>query len=154
MTLDEGNISAQQFRFAVISARFNDFIVNQMVTGAVDCLKQHDCSEENIEFFKVPGAFEIPVMADRLCREKKYDAVICLGAVIRGETAHFEFVSSAVSSGILQVSLKYGIPCIFGVLTTDTIEQAMERAGTKSSNKGRDFALAAIEMAEIFKKTK
>lgn len=152
MTLDEGNISAQEFRFAVISAKFNDFIVNQMVAGAADCLKIHNCPDENVEFFKVPGAFEIPVMADRLCRAKKFDAIICLGAVIRGETAHFEYVSSAVSSGILQVSLKYGVPCIFGVLTTNTIEQAMQRAGIKSDNKGWDFALAAIEMAEVFKK--
>ncbi|RPI65741.1 MAG: 6,7-dimethyl-8-ribityllumazine synthase [Ignavibacteriales bacterium] len=152
MNLHEGNYSATGFRFAIISTRFNDFIVNQLVDGALDCLKRHNCPDENVEIFKVPGAFEIPVMADRVLRDNKFDAVICLGAVIRGATPHFEYVSSAASNGISQVSLKYGKPVIFGVLTTDTIEQAMERAGTKAGNKGKDSAMAAIEMANLFSK--
>jgi 6,7-dimethyl-8-ribityllumazine synthase len=154
MKMHEGNLSASGFRFAIISARFNDFIVNQLVSGALDCLKRHDCDEENIEIFKVPGAFEIPVMADKLAQTKKFDAIICLGAIIRGATPHFDLVANAASSGIANVALKYSLPVIFGVLTTDTIEQAIERAGTKAGNKGWDSAMAAIEMADLFKKVK
>lgn len=150
----EGNLSASGFKFAVISTKFNDFIVNQLVSGAMECLKRHNCPEENIEHYKVPGAFEIPVMADKLLKKGNFDAVICLGAVIRGATPHFEYVSAAAGNGISQVSLKYGVPVIFGVLTTDTIEQAVERASTKVLNKGNDFAIAAIEMADLFSKIK
>jgi len=150
----EGSNSASGLRFAIISARFNDFVVRQLIDGTLECLKKHECQDENIEHFIVPGAFEIPLTADRVIQTKKFDAVICLGAVIRGETPHFEYVSSAVSRGIAEVSLKYGVPVIFGVLTTDTIEQAMERAGTRAGNKGGEFALAAIEMADLLKKIK
>ena len=154
MNMVEDKLSAAGFKFAVISTKFNDFVVNQLVSGTMECLKQHNCPDENIEHYKVPGAFELPVTADKLLKGGKFNAVICLGAVIRGETPHFEYVSSAAGNGILQVSLKYSTPVIFGVLTTDTIEQAVHRASTKALNKGNDFALAAIEMAEMFSRTK
>jgi 6,7-dimethyl-8-ribityllumazine synthase len=152
MKVHEGKLSASDFRFAIITGRFNDFIVKQLLEGALDCLIRHGCSDDNIEVFKVPGAFEIPVMADRVLQDKKFDAVICLGAVIRGATPHFDHVANAASSGIANVALKYGKPVIFGVLTTDNIEQAIERAGTKAGNKGWDSAMAAIEMADLFRK--
>jgi 6,7-dimethyl-8-ribityllumazine synthase len=154
MKVHEGNLSASAFRFAIIAGRFNDFIVKQLLEGAVDCLYRHGCKEDNIEVFKVPGAFEIPLMADRILQDKKFDAVICLGAVIRGSTPHFDHVANAASSGIAQVALKYGKPVVFGVLTTDNIEQAIERAGTKAGNKGWDSAMTAIEMADLFSKIK
>jgi 6,7-dimethyl-8-ribityllumazine synthase len=154
MKVHEGNFSASGYRFAIIAGRFNDFIVKQLTDGALDCLKRHNCPDENIEVYKVPGAFEIPVTADKVIKTGRFNAVICLGAVIRGATPHFEYVSNAVSSGIAQVSLNSGIPVIFGVLTTDTTEQAIERAGTKAGNKGWDSALAAIEMADLLSKIK
>jgi 6,7-dimethyl-8-ribityllumazine synthase len=154
MKVHEGNLSAAEYRFAIVAGRFNDFIVKQLLEGALDCLKRHGCPDENIEVFKVPGAFEIPLIADKAAQDKKFDAVICLGAVIRGSTPHFDHVANAVSSGTAQAALKNGKPVIFGVLTTDTIEQAIERAGTKAGNKGWDSAMAAIEMADLFKKLK
>jgi 6,7-dimethyl-8-ribityllumazine synthase len=154
MKVHEGNLSASGYRFAIVTGRFNELIVKQLLEGALDCLTRHGCPEDNIEIFKVPGAFEIPVMADKVLQNKKFDAVICLGAVIRGATPHFEYVANAASSGITQVALKYGKPVIFGVLTTDTIEQAVERAGTKAGNKGWDSAMTAIEMADLFSKIK
>jgi 6,7-dimethyl-8-ribityllumazine synthase len=152
MNIIEGSLSAANFKFAIIISRFNEAISSKLLEGAVDCLKRHNCRPENIDVIKVPGAFEIPVTADKAASSKKYEAVICLGAVIKGATPHFEYVASSTSNGIMQASLKNSVPVIFGVLTTDNIEQAIERAGTKSGNKGWDAALTAIEMADLFKR--
>ena len=147
----EGKLVGSGKKFAIIFSRFNEFVGEALLKAAYDCLLKHGVIETNIDVVKVPGAFEIPATADRLASKKKYDAIICLGAIIKGATPHFEYVSSATSNGISQVSQKYSLPIIFGVLTTDTIEQAIERAGTKSGNKGWDAALAALEMADLFK---
>jgi 6,7-dimethyl-8-ribityllumazine synthase len=147
----QGELNAKGLKFGIISSRFNDFITARLLDGAMDGLLRHGAAEADIEVVRVPGAFEIPLAAQRMARAKKYDAVICLGAVIRGATPHFEYVSSEVSKGVAAVSLDAGIPVIFGVLTTDTIEQAIERAGTKSGNKGWDAALSAVEMANLMK---
>lgn len=147
----EGNLIAEDLKFSIVVARFNEFIGGKLLTGAIDALKRHGVADENIEIVWVPGAFEIPVIAKKLAESKKYDAVLCLGAVIRGATPHFDFVSSEVSKGIANVSMQTGVPVIFGVLTTDSIEQAIERAGTKSGNKGFDAAVSAIEMANLLK---
>ncbi|MCJ7553857.1 MAG: 6,7-dimethyl-8-ribityllumazine synthase [Ignavibacteriaceae bacterium] len=152
MKIIEGNLSATNFKFAIVVSRFNETICTKLLEGAIDCLNRHGCRNENIDIIKVPGAFEIPVTADKLAASKKYDSIICLGAVIRGATPHFDYVASSASSGILQTALKNSVPVIFGVLTTDTIEQAFERSGTKSGNKGWDAALTAIEMADLFKR--
>jgi 6,7-dimethyl-8-ribityllumazine synthase len=141
-------ISASDFKFAIVLSRFNESIGKRLLEGAIDCLKKHGCDEKNIDIINVPGAFEIPLAADKAGEKNKYNSIICLGAVIRGETPHFEYISSAVSSGILQVGLKHGLPVIFGVLTTDTVEQAMARSGNEG-NKGWEAALAAIEMANL-----
>ena len=147
----EGKLIGTGKKFAIVFSKFNEFIGDSLLKGANDCLLKHGVTETNIDIIKVPGAFEIPVTADRLASKKKYDAVICLGAIIRGATPHFEYVASVTSNGISQVAQKYSIPIIFGVLTTDTIEQAIERAGIKAGNKGWDSALAALEMADLFK---
>jgi 6,7-dimethyl-8-ribityllumazine synthase len=147
----EGKLSAKDYKFGIIVSRFNDFISQKLLEGSLDCLERHYAENDNISIFKVPGAFEIPLLASKLAESKKYDAIICLGAVIRGATPHFDYVASEVSKGIAQTSLKHGVPVIFGVLTTDTIDQAVERAGTKSGNKGWDAALSAIEMADLLK---
>ena len=147
----QGDLAAKGLKFGIVAARFNDFITSRLVDGAVDGLQRHGVAEGSIEIVKVPGAYEIPLAAQMMARAKKYDAVICLGAVIRGSTPHFEYVSAEVSKGVAAVSMEAGVPVIFGVLTTDTIEQAIERAGTKSGNKGWDAALAAIEMANVMK---
>ena len=147
----QGNVTAQGLKFGIIAARFNDFITGRLVEGALDGLQRHGAAEGDIEIVKVPGAYEIPLAAKMLAQSKKYDAIICLGAVIRGATPHFEYVSAEVSKGIASVSLDSNVPVIFGVLTTDTIEQAIERAGTKSGNKGWDAALSAIEMANLMR---
>jgi len=147
----QGDLTAKGLKFGIIAARFNDFITARLVDGALDALARHGVSEGDIELIKVPGAFEIPLAAKMLAQSKKYNAVICLGAVIRGATPHFEYVSAEVSKGVASVSMESGLPVIFGVLTTDTIEQAIERAGTKSGNKGWDAALSAIEMANLMK---
>jgi 6,7-dimethyl-8-ribityllumazine synthase len=147
----EGNISAEGLRFAIVVSRFNEFISSKLIGGALDALQRHGAKEEQIALVKVPGAFEIPMAAKRLARSGNYDAVICLGAVIRGATPHFDYVASEVSKGIAQVALETSIPVIFGVLTTDSLEQAIERAGAKSGNKGWDAAMAAMEMANLFK---
>lgn len=152
MNLLEGKISAANYKFAIIQSRFNEFIGDKLLESALDCLRRHHCEERNITVVKVPGAFEISVTADKLATQKRFDAIICLGAVIRGATPHFEYVSSSVANGISQTALKFGIPVIFGVLTTDTVEQAIERSGSKAGNKGWDAALAAIEMADLFQK--
>jgi 6,7-dimethyl-8-ribityllumazine synthase len=137
-------------RFAVVVSRFNEFITSKLLGGCMDSLKRHGVDEANIEVVWLPGAFETPLVAQRLARTGKYAGVICLGAVIRGGTDHYEFVANEVAKGIAQASMCTGVPCIFGVLTCDTIEQAIERAGTKSGNKGSDAAVTAIEMANLF----
>jgi 6,7-dimethyl-8-ribityllumazine synthase len=152
MNVIEGNLNASEYKFAIVVSRFNEFITQKLLEGALDCLRRHNCKDENIEIIKVPGAFEIPLAADLAAGKKKYDAVICLGAVIRGATPHFDYVASAAANGILNASLKYSTPVIFGVLTTDTVEQAIERSGSKAGNKGWDAALAAIEMADLSRK--
>lgn len=144
----EGKLLAEGKRFALIVGRFNDFISEKLVSGALDALIRSGADNENIDIVKVPGAFEIPLAAKKLAK-KKYDAIICLGAVIRGATPHFDYVSAEVSKGIATVSLDAEVPVIFGVITTDTIEQAIERAGTKAGNKGWSAAIAAIEMANL-----
>ena len=147
----EGNLTAQGLRFGIVAARFNEFIVSKLVSGALDGLKRHDVKEEDIDIAWVPGAFEIPLVAKKLASSNNYDAVICLGAVIRGATPHFDVVASEVSKGVANVSLETGVPVIFGVLTTDTIEQAIERAGTKAGNKGFEAGVTAIEMINLLK---
>jgi 6,7-dimethyl-8-ribityllumazine synthase len=146
----EGNLLAKGKRFALIVGRFNDFISEKLVSGALDALIRSGADKEDIDIVKVPGAFEIPLVAKKLAQQN-YDALICLGAVIRGATPHFDYVSAEVSKGIATVSLEAQLPVIFGVITTDTIEQAIERAGTKAGNKGWSAAIAAIEMANLMK---
>ena len=147
----EGKISAEGFRFAIIVSRFNDFISSRLVEGALDALKRHGATDEQVSLVKVPGAFEIPHTAKKLVESNRYDAIICLGAVIRGSTPHFEYVAAEVSKGIANVGIESKIPVTFGVLTTDTLEQAIERAGSKAGNKGWDAAIAAMEMVNLFK---
>lgn len=148
----EGNLSAAGLKFGIVVSRFNDFITSHLVDGAVDAIVRHGASESDIDVVKVPGAFEIPPVAKRLCSQNKYDAVICLGAVIRGSTPHFNFVAAEASKGVGAVGLEATIPVLYGILTTDTIEQAIERAGTKSGNKGWETAMSAVEMANLYKK--
>jgi 6,7-dimethyl-8-ribityllumazine synthase len=150
----EGRISAEGLSLAIIVSRFNDFISSKLVEGALDALKRHGMDDEKLTLVKVPGAFEIPMTARRLVKTGKYDAVICLGAVIRGATPHFDYVAAEVSKGIASVSLESNIPVAFGVLTTDNLEQAIERAGSKVGNKGWDAAIAAMEMVNLFKEIK
>ncbi|HKL41000.1 MAG TPA: 6,7-dimethyl-8-ribityllumazine synthase [Clostridia bacterium] len=145
----EGQLIAGEGKFGIIVGRFNEFIGGKLLDGALDGLKRHGVSEENIEIVWVPGAYEIPLVSKKMAKTNNYDAILCLGAVIRGATPHFDYVSSEVSKGIANVSIDTGIPIIFGVLTTDTIEQAIERAGTKAGNKGFDAALSAIEMTNL-----
>jgi 6,7-dimethyl-8-ribityllumazine synthase len=147
----EGELSGKGFKFGIVVSRFNEFISKKLLEGALDCLLRHRTEKKDIEIAWVPGSFEIPVVAQKLAESKKYDALICLGTLIRGSTSHFEYIASEVSKGIASVALKYGIPVIFGVLTTENIEQAIERAGTKSGNKGFNAAESAIEMANLFK---
>ena len=149
----QGDLSGKGLKIGIVAARFNDFITSRLVDGALDGLQRHGVADGDIDILKVPGAYEIPLAAKILAQSKKYNVVICLGAVIRGATPHFEYVSAEVSKGVAAVSLDTGLPVIFGVLTTDSIEQAIERAGTKSGNKGWDAALAAIEMANVIKQT-
>jgi 6,7-dimethyl-8-ribityllumazine synthase len=152
MTLIEGTFASPEGRFAVIAARFNGFIVDQLIAGAIDGLKRHGVADSDIDVVRVPGSFEIPPIAQRLARCEKYAAVLCLGAVIRGETDHYEHVCAAATSGIAHVALHADIPVIFGVLTCDTVEQAQNRAGLKAGNKGFEAALAALEMVKLLQK--
>ena len=147
----EGKISAQGFKFAIVVSRFNDFICGRLLDGALDALLRNGAIEEDIAVAKVPGAFEIPAAARKLANREKYDAIICLGAVIRGSTPHFDYISAEVSKGVAQLSWEANIPVSFGVLTTDNIEQAIERAGSKIGNKGWDAAVSAIEMVNLYK---
>lgn len=145
----EAKLNAKGKRFAIIAGRFNDFITNRLVEGAEDALVRNGAGEDDIDIIKVPGAFEIPLAAKKVTQQAKHDAIICVGAVIRGATSHYDYVCAELSKGIAHVSLETGIPVMFGVLTTDTIEQAIERAGSKAGNKGWDAAVAAIEMANL-----
>lgn len=149
MRIIEGNLVAQGIKVGIVAGRFNEFIVSKLVGGALDGLKRHGLEEDDIEIAWVPGAFEIPLIAQRMAMSDKYDAVICLGAVIKGSTPHFDYVCAEVSKGVASVSLETKKPVIFGVLTTDSIEQAIERAGTKAGNKGYDAAVTAIEMVNL-----
>ncbi len=151
MKLLEGNLIAKGIKVGIVVGRFNEFIGSKLLSGALDALKRHGMDEEDISVAWVPGAFEIPIIAKKMAKSGKYDAVICLGAVIRGATAHFEYVSAEVSKGIATVGLDTEIPVIFGVLTVDSIEQAIERAGTKAGNKGSEAAVTAIEMVNLMK---
>jgi len=148
----EGDLIAHDLQFGIIISRFNDFITNRLLAGALDALYRHGATEDHIEIIKVPGAFEIPYVAKIITQDKKYDSVLCLGALIRGDTPHFEYISAEVTKGIAQVSLDSGIPVIYGVITTDNIEQAIERAGAKAGNKGWRAAVSAIEMANLYTK--
>ncbi len=152
MKIYEGELQAKGLKLAIVVSRFNDFITNKLLDGAVDALLKHGVSEQNIDVIKVPGSFEIPIAAKKIAEKKSPDAIICLGAIIRGATPHFGYIASEVAKGIATVSLEAGIPVAFGVITADTIEQAVERAGTKSSNKGWEAAMVAIEMAQLMKK--
>ena len=148
----EGHISGKGLKFGIVVARFNEFITSKLLGGALDTLHRHEAEDENVDVAWVPGAFEIPMVAKKMAESGKYDAVICLGTVIRGSTSHYDYVCNEVSKGIAQVGLSTGVPTIFGVLTTENIEQAIERAGTKAGNKGADGAIAAMDMAHLLKK--
>ena len=151
MRVFEGNVVSKGIKVGIVAARFNEFIVSKLIGGAVDGLKRHDVNDEDIDLAWVPGAFEIPLVASKMALSGKYDAVIALGAVIRGSTSHYDYVCAEVSKGVAQAGLNSGVPVMFGVLTTDNIEQAIERAGTKAGNKGYDCALVAIEMVNLIK---
>lgn len=146
----EGKVLAKGKRFGIVVARFNEFVSERLLEGALDGLLRHGADEKDITVARVPGSFEIPYAANRLAKSKKFDAVICLGAIIRGTTPHFEYVASEVAKGVASTSLQTGVPTIFGVVTADSTEQAIERAGTKEGNRGRDAAITAIEMADLF----
>ena len=148
----EGYISGKNLKFGIVAARFNEFIVSKLVGGALDTLHRHETADSDIDVAWVPGAFEIPIAAKKMAESGKYDAVLCLGAVIRGSTTHYDYVCNEVSQGVAQVGLQTGVPTIFGVVTTENIEQAIERAGTKAGNKGADAAMAAMEMASLLGK--
>ena len=147
----EGKLTAKNMKIAIVVARFNEFITSKLLSGCIDCLIRHEAADEDLTVAWVPGAFEIPMAAKKLAESGKYDAVICLGAVIRGVTPHFDYVCAEASKGIAQVSMQTGVPVAFGVLTTENIQQAVERAGTKAGNKGVDCAMTAMEMVNLFK---
>ena len=149
--LYEGSLVGKGLKFGIVVSRFNEFITNKLLSGAQDALKRHDVAEEDIDIAWVPGAFEIPVVARKMVQSNKYNAVVCLGAVVRGATPHFEYVASEVSKGIARIGLETGLPVTYGVVTADTLEQAIERAGTKAGNRGFDAAVDAIEMANLMK---
>ena len=147
----EGKLNGSGLKIGIVAARFNEFIVSKLVSGAEDCLYRHDVAKEDVEVAWVPGAFEIPLVAQAMARTKKYDAIICLGCVIRGATSHYDYVCNEVSKGIAKVSLDENMPVMFGVVTTENIEQAIERAGTTAGNKGYDCAMGALEMVSLLK---
>ncbi len=151
MKIYEGKLVSDGIKIGIVAARFNEFITSKLLSGALDSLKRENVKDDDIEIAWVPGAFEIPLIASKMAKSKKYDAVICLGAVIRGSTSHYDYVCNEVSKGIAQISLSSDIPVMFGVLTTDTIEQAIERAGTKAGNKGSECAQGAIEMVNLIR---
>jgi len=152
MKIIEGELQAKGLKFGIVVSRFNDFITNKLLDGALDALLRHGAKEEDIDIIKVPGSFEIPMVARRLALKGTYNALICLGTIIRGATPHFEYIAAEVSKGIASASMETGLPIAFGIITSDTIEQAIERAGTKSGNKGWDAAITAIEMSQLLKK--
>jgi 6,7-dimethyl-8-ribityllumazine synthase len=152
MKIFEGELQAKGLKFGIIMSRFNEFITSKLLDGAVDALVRHGAREEDIDLAKVPGSFEIPLIAKKMALKDTYNAIICLGTIIRGATPHFEYIAAEVSKGIASASLETGVPMVFGIITSDTIEQAVERAGTKSGNKGWDAAVTAIEMAQLQKK--
>lgn len=147
----EGKLVGKGLKFAIVVSRFNEVVTKELLEGALDCLRRHDVQSEDIEVFWTPGSFEIPVTAKKLAELGQYDAIICLGCLIRGDTPHFDFLSAEVTKGVAQVSLEHSLPVIFGILTADTLEQAIERSGAKQGNKGFQAALSAIEMANLFK---
>jgi 6,7-dimethyl-8-ribityllumazine synthase len=147
----EGKLDASGLKFGIIVSRFNDLLTAKLQEGALDCLLRHSASEDDIEVFRVPGSFEIPYIANHLANSKKYDAIICLGALIRGHTPHFEYIAAEVSKGIANISMATGLPVIYGVVTADTLEQGIERCGTKAGNRGWDAAQSAIEMANLYR---
>ncbi len=151
MNVFEGKLVSKDIKIAIVAARFNEFITSKLLSGALDCLNRHDVKRDDIDVAWVPGAFEIPLIASKLAKSGKYDAVLCLGAVIRGNTTHYDYVCNEVSKGIAHISLETGVPVMFGVVTTENIEQAIERAGTKAGNKGYDVALGALEMVNLIK---
>lgn len=151
ITTIQGKLDGKDYKFSIVVSRYNSFISEKLLDGAIDCLLRHNVKQEDIKIYWVPGSFEIPSVAKKLAQSKNSDAIICLGCVIRGDTPHFDYVAAEVSKGIAQVSLETGMPVIFGVLTTDTIEQAIERAGTKAGNKGFDAALTAIELVNLYR---
>jgi len=150
--ITEAELLARDLRFVLVAARFNEFVVEPLVRGALDALKRHGVSEKQIEIVRVPGAFELPIVVRKLAQSQRYDAIITLGAVIRGQTPHFDYVAGECASGISRIALEFGVPVAFGVLTTDTVEQAVDRAGGKAGNKGADCALVAIEMANLLRR--
>jgi 6,7-dimethyl-8-ribityllumazine synthase len=150
----EGNLTAKGFAFGIVASRFNDFITARLLDGALDALRRHGADEDKITVARVPGSFEIPLVAKRMAASRQYDALICLGTVIRGATPHFDYIASEVAKGVAMAGLETGVPIAFGVLTTDSIEQAVERAGTKAGNKGFDAACAAVEMANLLRELK
>jgi 6,7-dimethyl-8-ribityllumazine synthase len=152
MKIFEGELQAKGLKFGIVMSRFNEFITSKLLDGAVDALVRHGAREDDIDLAKVPGSFEIPLIARKMALKGTYNAVICLGTIIRGATPHFEYIAAEVSKGIASASLETGVPIVFGIITSDTIEQAVERAGTKSGNKGWDAAVTAIEMAQLQKK--
>jgi 6,7-dimethyl-8-ribityllumazine synthase len=147
----QGKIVGKDRKFGIVISRFNEFISSKLIEGALDCFQRHEVNDEDIDIAWVPGSFEIPLTAMKMAQSKKYDAVICLGAVIRGATPHFEYIAAEVTKGIAQVNLQTGTPTVYGVITADTLEQAIERAGTKAGNKGWDAAMSAMEMADLLK---
>ncbi|MFQ5824046.1 MAG: 6,7-dimethyl-8-ribityllumazine synthase [bacterium] len=147
----EGQLSAKGQRFGIVVSRFNELISKQLLEGALDCLKRHGATEEDIEIAWVPGSFELPVVANKLAQSKKFNCIICLGVLIRGQTPHFDYIAAEVTKGIAQIALSTGIPTTYGIITADTLEQALERAGTKAGNKGWHAALSAIEIADLLK---
>ncbi|MFN3135986.1 MAG: 6,7-dimethyl-8-ribityllumazine synthase [Candidatus Kryptonium sp.] len=154
MKIFKGNLIAQGLKFGIVVSRFNELVTSKLLDGAIDCLKRHGTNDEDIEIFYSPGSFEIPLIAKKVAQTGKYNAIICLGAIIRGETPHFDYIASEVSKGIAQVQLETGIPIAFGVITTDDVEQALNRSGMKNGNKGWDAALTAIEMANLINQIK
>jgi len=152
MKVIKADLIGKGMKFGIVASRFNEFITSKLLEGAVDTLTRHGVSENDIETVWVPGSFEIPYVAQKMAKPKKYNAVICLGTIIRGSTPHFDYIANETAKGIAKVSLDSGLPCIFGVITADTLEQAIERAGTKDGNKGRDAALTAIELANLYEK--
>ena len=148
----EGDLQVRDLRFVILAARFNEFIVDSLVRGAVDTLRRHGAADKQIDIVRVPGAYDLPLVAKRLAAPRRYDAIVALGAVIRGETAHFDYVAGECAGGLARVAQESGIPIAFGVLTTESVEQAMDRAGTKSGNKGADAALCALELANLLRR--